>query len=131
MAGRVTTEVQKALAKANGNKTLAQRELIAAVLRDDELMRELIAPFLKPIVAQAIERTLNASTKRPVAAPLGRTLGSAAKGAARDLRAGYNPMRAPSGNEPELGARPEASGRHISTLKLLARAFEIKRGHKV
>ena len=132
MAGRIEIEVQKALIKSNGNKMLAQKELIAAVLRDDELLRELVAPFLKPIAAQAIERSLNAQTIKPPAgaAPLGPSLSGAAKAIAKDLRAGYNPMRAMSGNDPMLGARPEASGRHVSTLKLLARVYEIKRGQQ-
>jgi len=133
MAGRVEIEVQKAIARSNGNKTLAQKELITAVLRDDELLRELVAPFLKPIAAQAIERAVHGSQpsrQSPGAAPLGASLSGTARAIAKDLRAGYNPMRAMSGNDPALGARPEASGRHVSTLKLLARVYEIKRGQQ-
>lgn len=133
MAGRVENEVQKALVKAKGNKTLAQKELITAVLRDDELLRELVAPFLKPIATQAIERVVHASTaatRKPAGAPLGPSLSGAAKAIAKDLRAGYNPMRAMSGSDADLGVRPEASGRHISTLRLLAKVYEIKRGQQ-
>ncbi len=130
MAGRITIEAHNALAKANGNKTLAQKELITAVLRDDELLRELVAPFLKPIAAQAIERALHGepTARKAPPPPLGPSLSGAAKAIAKDLRAGYNPMRAMSGSDPELGVRPEASGRHVSTLKLLAKVYEIKRG---
>lgn len=130
MAGRIDIEVQKALAKAKGNKLLAQKELISGILRDDELLRELVAPFLKPITAQAIERGLNAATARPAPRPLGASLSSAAKAIAKDLKAGYNPMRATLGTDPQLGERPAASGRHVSTLKLLAKAYEVKRGQK-
>lgn len=128
MSGRVDLEVQKALAKAKGNKLLAQKELVSAVLNDDDLLRELVAPFLKPITAQAIERTLNAASRPPAARSLGGSLSGAAKVIAKELKAGYNPMRSTLGNDPQAGTRPPASSRHVSTLKLLAKAYEMKRG---
>lgn len=136
MAGRVDLEVLKALSRSGGNKALAQKELITALLRDDELLRELVAPYLKAITAQAIERGLNRPTReqQPPSSAGASTavpgLSGAARAIAKDLRAGYNPMRATSGNDPTIGARPAASGRHVSTLKLLARVYEVKRGQQ-
>lgn len=130
MAGRISLEVQKAMAKANGNKTLAQKELITAVLHDDELLRELVAPYLKALAAQAIEREMAGGARPAAASGVASAMSSTAKAIAKELRAGYNPMRAMAGNDPQLGTRPEASGRHISTLKLLARVYEIKRGQQ-
>lgn len=136
MAGQLESEVRKILGNAQGNKALAQRELITAVLRDDELLRELAAPYLKAMTMQAIERASGVSSIRASGAGQTRSeagtasapLSAGGRAVIKDLQAGYNPMRAASGSDPALGARPEASGRHISTLKLLAKVYEIRRG---
>jgi hypothetical protein len=129
MAGRIDLEVKKALTQSKGDRLTAQKELLRAVLADDELLRELVAPFLKPITAQAIDRAL-----REVAGPVpvaAKPLSPEAKAAASKLGAGYNPMKAAKQAEVVAPKRPAASSRHVSTLKLLAAAYQVKRGESV
>ena len=132
MAGRIDLEVKKALILAQGSRAQAQKELLKIVLSDEELLRELVAPFLKAITAQAIDRALRAqlgplavSTKSPPDT-------EAVKAAAAVLGSGYNPMKAATAAAaPSTPQRPAASARHVSTLKLLAAAYQVKRGEQV
>jgi|GEM_PF-843170 len=135
MASRIDQEVAKALAAAQGNRQLAQQVLLKNVLSDDELLRELIAPFLKAVTAQAIDRALR-GTAQPVAksaAPTPDRISPATAAKAAALLGGkYNPMKATQ----DVGLapppkRPAASARHVSTMKLLAAAFQYKRGERV
>lgn len=129
MSERVNKAISAALQAAKSNPTLAQKALITAALEDDQLLRELVAPYLKPIVAQAIERATRAP--RPAAAaPASKTLSTTAKAILADLRAGYNPMKAAVSASEALPQRPSASGRHVSTLKLIAAAYQVKRGER-
>lgn len=129
MPTRLEYTVKKILASAKGNRQLAQRSLIETALDDEMLLRELVAPFLKAIASQAIDRELSSSspaTPRATVSNIG--LGNVAKKAVpADLRAGYDPMRAAKNIPQDLGKRPEASPRHVSTMKLLAAAFQVKR----
>jgi hypothetical protein len=125
MPNRVEQMAEKALRASDGDKLLAQKELLKAVLANDELLREMVAPFLKGITAQAIERVAGGNI------PLTATkTASKAKNAPAELTAKYNPMRAAQMAE-TAPARPTASPRHVSTLKLLAAAYQAKRGEKV
>lgn len=128
MSERVNKAISAALQAAKSNPTLAQKALITAALEDDQLLRELVAPYLKPIVAQAIERATRAP--RPAAAPASGPLSTTAKAILADLRAGYNPMKAAVSASEALPQRPNASGRHVSTLKLIAAAYQVKRGER-
>lgn len=132
MSDRVDKAIAAALLAAKGNATLAQKALVTSALEDDQLLRELVAPYLKPIVAQAIERATRVA--RPVAksAPLpAKALSPAAKAILADLNAGYNPMKAAISASIAPPSRPPASGRHVSTLKLIAAAYQAKRGERV
>jgi hypothetical protein len=122
MAGRTDLEAQKALQMAKGDKLLAQKELLKQALGNDELLRELVAPYLKGITAQAIERVSRGAVSAPSASP--------AKPVPVELAAKYNPMRAAEAAA-EAPRRPVASSRHVSTLKLLAAAYQAKRGERV
>lgn len=141
MSGRIEQEVRRILAGAGTNLTLAKKELVSLVLKDDKLLVELVAPYLEGIAVQKLQSVRSGVSKpvlrsRPgVSAPAitpASPLAAAARGAVgKDMRAGYNPMRATAPNAPELGERPQASGRHVSTLKLLAAAFQVKRGERL
>ena len=132
MPTRLEYTVKKILASAKGNRQLAQRTLIETALDDEMLLRELVAPFLKAIASQAIDRELSSSSAAPRATVSNIGLGNVARKAVpADLRAGYNPMRAAKNIPQDLGKRPEASPRHVSTMKLLAAAFQVKRGQGV
>ncbi len=132
MPTRLEYTVKKILASAKGNRQLAQRSLIETALDDEMLLRELVAPFLKAIASQAIDRELASSSAAPRATVSNIGLGNVARKAVpADLRAGYNPMRAAKNIPQDLGKRPEASPRHVSTMKLLAAAFQVKRGQGV
>lgn len=140
MPTRLEYTVKKILAAAKGNRQLAQRSLIETALDDEMLLRELVAPYLKAMASQAIDREMAASitssssaaayTPRATVGNIG--LGNVARKAVpADLRAGYDPMRAAKNIPQDLGKRPEASPRHVSTMKLLAAAFQVKRGQGI
>ena len=127
MAERLDRAVRLALAGAGSNKLQAQKELARLALADDQLLKELVAPFLKPIVAQVVERAVR-ETSSPARAPLpGLSKSLAGMG---DMTAGYNPMQAALAAT-DAPKRPDASARHVSTLKLLAAAYAVKRGERV
>lgn len=50
--------IRIALAKANGNKTLAKKALIELAIKDADLAQALALPFLEGICTQAIDRYL-------------------------------------------------------------------------
>lgn len=125
MAGRIDLEVKKALILAQGGRLQAQKELLKVVLADEELLRELVAPFLKAITAQAIDRALR-DQQGPLAVNAKAKDTPAVKAAAAALGGSYNPMKAA-----DTTLRPTASARHVSTLKLLAAAYQAKRGEQV
>lgn len=52
----VTAKIAEAIASAGGDAAAAQRLLIKACGRDDRLLRTLVAPFIKGIVAHAVQR---------------------------------------------------------------------------
>lgn len=129
MSERTNKAIAAALLAAKGNTILAQKALAVAVLEDELLLREFVAPYLKPILAQAIERaTRPPRVESPQAA---KTLSGAAKAIISDLRAGYNPMKASVAASVAPPSRPTASGRHVSTLKLIAAAYQVKRSERI
>ncbi len=106
MPTRLEYTVKKILASAKGNRQLAQRSLIETALDDEMLLRELVAPFLKAIASQAIDRELASSSAAPRATVSNIGLGNVARKAVpADLRAGYNPMRAAKNIPQDLGKR--------------------------
>ncbi len=121
MAGRISQQVEQALRQAEGDQTLAQKLLLKAALADEELLRELVAPYLKGITAQAVLAAGAGATPLPP---------SKARAAMKPAEK-YNPMRASALSAAPVTPRPAASSRHVSTLKLLAAAYQAKRGEKV
>lgn len=128
MTTRLDDVARGALAANGGNRALAQRELVRRVLADDQLLRELTAPVLQALALKKVEQV---ATGRGTPAAAGASATLAGRLALPpDLRAGYNPMRA-TAFAAEAPRRPPASPRHVSTLKLLAAAYAIKRGEPV
>ncbi len=143
MADRLDALIKSLLAAAGDNAHLAQRELIKRVMANDMLLRELVAPFLAPIALKRIERVkgqtlrvglppLKVSAHPSIASeqdPSSSVL-STNKAGLQLQSPGYNPMVASTSLQ-EAPARPSASSRHISTIKLLAAAYAVKRGERV
>lgn len=130
MSERTNKAIAAALKAAQGNTILAQKALAVAVLEDELLLREFVAPYLKPILAQAIERATR-PPRAEVSPQASKTLSGAAKAIISDLRAGYNPMKASVSASVAPPSRPTASGRHVSTLKLIAAAYQVKRSERI
>lgn len=123
MTTRLDEAAHRALATTGGNRAQAQRELVRHVLADDQLLRELVAPFLPALVLKKIEQVMK-SGESSTQGTMGRLV------LPPNLQAGYNPMRA-TALAAEAPRRPPASPRHVSTLKLLAAAYAVKRGEPV
>jgi hypothetical protein len=111
MKSRPEIVAEDALLAAKGNVTVAEAKLIQALLKDQQLLIEAVAPYLKPIALKLLQR---AQPKLPAAKPS--ETGLALKAIAE--APGYNPMMAE-----RAGPRSEASARHVAAMQLLAAAY--------
>ena len=125
----VVEQVEKALKRAQGDRSRAHRLLIKACGADDKLLRALVVPFLNGIVGHAIERQLGGGrpnrrrksagdlTERSMEALVGRlgnTIGASAE------PAGMAALIAPT---PKAKAGPG----HEKAIRTMAAAFARKR----
>lgn len=123
----ISAKVREAVLQAKGDPVTAQRLLIAACGRDDRLLRGLVAPFIKGIVAHAVQKVaasaapaargpkkLTAQALDDVIGQLGQRIGSKAE--PQGMTALINPP-----------TRPTAGEGHQKSLRQLAAAFARKR----
>lgn len=115
MKSRTEIAAAEALKAAAGNMPVAEAKLIQELLRDQQLLIEAVAPYLKPIATRLIDRA-----RRPLAAPK-RATGSGIALNAIAEQPGYNPMLAE-----KAGDRPPASVRHVKTMEFLASSYRRK-----
>ncbi|HET8727920.1 MAG TPA: hypothetical protein VFO41_10445 [Alphaproteobacteria bacterium] len=120
----VAAKVREAIGRAGNDAAAAQRLLIAWCGRDDQLLRGLIAPFIRGIVAHAVQKggaveakpaqRLTHQALDDVIGHLGRRIG--AKSQPRGMTALINPPVPPAAGEA-----------HQQSLRKLAAAFARKR----
>jgi len=121
MKKRIESVAAEALAAAAGNMPVAEAKLIRQLLHDQQLLVEAVAPYLRPIALQLLERA-----QRPAGAKMGKVAIKAAGEPHLSLRAmaeapGYNPMQAE-----KSGPRTAASSRHVQNIQMLAAAYRSK-----
>ena len=132
----LVARIRDALAQSGGDGARAQRLILQWAGRDDRLLRTLVGPHIRGIVAQAVERQAG----RPAAAAAGGGAPSPAKAlTATTLDAVVGRMgerfggivEQPRGMSAFLpGSRakpPDAGDRHAESLRTLAVAFARKR----
>ena len=137
----VTLKVREALKAAGGSRGQAQRILTAMALDDEQLLRGLAQPFLKAIVASAIERAVRgAASTRPAASPSSPVAPGAPvlrstqmrsqrklSAAALDALVSQMGQAAPAAPAPKTAAPADDAADQANALKALAAAFRGRR----
>ncbi|NNG04684.1 MAG: hypothetical protein HKM95_11355 [Inquilinus sp.] len=121
-ANYAAQRISAALLESGGDAGTAQRALAKQCATDQRLLRALVAPFLRGIIAHAVTRGERAAKVRPSA--------TAMSGAALDTVVGHlgraiGETELPRGMTAltEPASRPAASKRHQEAIRLLATAY--------
>lgn len=138
----VIGKVREALVQARGDAAAAQRLLLAWAARDGRLLRGLVTPFIKGIVAHAVTRVAAASARpapaakpgpgRPAAPPRRQTLTPEAldqvlNQLGKRIGTADPPPRGMTALVTPSTPRPKAGKTHEDSLRKLAVAFARKR----
>jgi|HigsolmetaAR204D_1030405.scaffolds.fasta_scaffold01665_3 hypothetical protein len=123
----VAAKVKEAVARSAGETVTAQRLLIAWCARDDRLLRGLVSPFLRGIVAHAVERAAKAPAA--AAAPAKRLSNQALDNVIGQLGQRIGTRNQPRGMTALINppSQPAAGEGHERSLRQLAAAFARKR----